>query len=182
MARLRSRPGVSIGPGCCVHPAACFDPTNGGTVRLGRNVQVCAGAILSPHGGSIELGDNTFVGPYCVLYGHGGLAIGHDTMIAAHTVIVPANHGFARTDLPIAKQPIAAHGIEIGADCWIACGCRILDGVSIGPGSVIGAGAVVTTSIPAMSVAVGVPARVVRARQPAEPAENVLHSLAEQIS
>jgi len=40
----------------------------------------------------------------------------------------------------------------------------VLDGVTIGKGAVIGAGAVVTKDIPPYSVAVGVPARVVRQR------------------
>jgi acetyltransferase-like isoleucine patch superfamily enzyme len=40
----------------------------------------------------------------------------------------------------------------------------VLDGVRIGRGSVIGAGAVVTTDIPPYSIAVGVPARVVKTR------------------
>lgn len=40
----------------------------------------------------------------------------------------------------------------------------MLDGVTIGRGSVIGAGAVATKSIPPYSVAVGVPARVVKKR------------------
>jgi acetyltransferase-like isoleucine patch superfamily enzyme len=39
-----------------------------------------------------------------------------------------------------------------------------LDGVTIGRGSVIGAGAVVTKDIPPFSVAVGVPARVIKTR------------------
>ena len=38
----------------------------------------------------------------------------------------------------------------------------MLDGVTIGAGSCVGAGAVVTQSIPPHSLAVGVPARVIR--------------------
>jgi acetyltransferase-like isoleucine patch superfamily enzyme len=41
---------------------------------------------------------------------------------------------------------------------------KVLDGVTIGRGSVIGAGAVVTKDIPPFSVAVGVPARVIKTR------------------
>jgi transcriptional regulator with GAF, ATPase, and Fis domain len=44
----------------------------------------------------------------------------------------------------------------------------VLDGVSIGQGSVIGAGAVVTKDIPAFSVAIGVPAKVIRSRKSEE--------------
>jgi acetyltransferase-like isoleucine patch superfamily enzyme len=45
---------------------------------------------------------------------------------------------------------------------WIGANCTILGGVKIGDQAVIGAGAVVTKDIPPFSVAVGVPARVVR--------------------
>jgi len=47
---------------------------------------------------------------------------------------------------------------------WIGAGVIILDGVTIGPHAVIGAGSVVTKDIPADSIAVGVPARVMRKR------------------
>ena len=40
----------------------------------------------------------------------------------------------------------------------------IQDGVKIGRGAIIGSGAVVTTDIPENSVAVGVPAKVIKSR------------------
>ncbi len=89
-------------------------------------------------------------------------------MIGAHTVIVPANHCFDRTDIPLNLQPIRVQGITIADDVWIGAGCCILDGVNIGRGAVIGAGAVVTKNIDAYSVAVGVPALTVRSRSKAE--------------
>jgi maltose O-acetyltransferase len=52
--------------------------------------------------------------------------------------------------------------VEIGSDVWIAHGCVIEPGVTIGDGCVVSAGSVVTTSIPAGSLAIGNPARPVR--------------------
>jgi len=52
--------------------------------------------------------------------------------------------------------------VTIEEDCWLGTGAIVLPGVSIGRGSIIGAGAVVTKDIPPLSLAVGVPARVVR--------------------
>jgi galactoside O-acetyltransferase len=40
----------------------------------------------------------------------------------------------------------------------------VLDGVTIGEGSIIGAGAVVSKDIPPYSIAVGVPAKVIKHR------------------
>ena len=52
--------------------------------------------------------------------------------------------------------------MTIGDGCWIGGGVIILPGVTIGEGCVIGAGSVVTKNIPANSLAVGNPCRVIR--------------------
>ena len=50
----------------------------------------------------------------------------------------------------------------IGNNVWIGRNVCIMPGVTIGDGAVIGANAVVTHDIPAYSVAVGVPAKVIK--------------------
>lgn len=55
-----------------------------------------------------------------------------------------------------------AKPISIGADCWIGGSVTVLPGVTIGEGCTVGAGSVVTKDIPARSVAVGNPARVIK--------------------
>jgi len=137
----------------------------GGRIIVSEGVTISDGVVIATYGGTIEIGANTYIGPYCVLYGHGGLAIGRNNMIGAHTVIVPANHGFARVDVPMNVQPLTQEGIRIGEDVWIGSGCKVLDGVSIGNGAVIGAGSVVTKDIGAYSIAFGVPAVAIRSRQ-----------------
>jgi acetyltransferase-like isoleucine patch superfamily enzyme len=117
------------------------------------------------YGGDIILGDHCTVNPYTILYGHGGLKAGNFVRIAAHCVVIPANHSFESTELPIGLQKATEKGIEIGDDVWIASGVQILDGVQIGQGAVIGAGAVVVKNIPAFSVNVGVPARTIKMRK-----------------
>jgi acetyltransferase-like isoleucine patch superfamily enzyme len=137
----------------------------GGSVRISKGVIISDGVIIAPYGGSIEIGASAYIGPYCVLYGHGGLGIGRNTMIGAHTVIIPANHGITQLDVPMGAQPLTMHGIAIGEDVWIGAGCKILDGVRIENGAVIGAGSVITKNIDAYSIAFGVPAKVVRSRR-----------------
>src|SRR5947199_4451603 len=99
----------------------------GGRIRISKAAVISDGAIIAPYGGSIEIGAHSYIGPYCVLYGHGGLAIGRNTMIGAHTIIVPANHGLKRVDRPMNIQPLTKEGITIGEDVWIGAGCKILD-------------------------------------------------------
>ena len=55
-----------------------------------------------------------------------------------------------------------AKPITIGNDCWIGGNAIICPGVSIGDGCTVGAGSVVTKDIPANSLAVGNPARVIK--------------------
>jgi acetyltransferase-like isoleucine patch superfamily enzyme len=52
--------------------------------------------------------------------------------------------------------------VRIEKGCWIGEKVIILPGVNIGERSIIGAGSVVTKSIPAYSIAVGNPARVIK--------------------
>ncbi len=56
------------------------------------------------------------------------------------------------------------HGAKIFSNALIGIGSIILDKAEIGEGSIIGAGAVVTPSqkIPSYSLALGVPAKVIR--------------------
>jgi acetyltransferase-like isoleucine patch superfamily enzyme len=76
--------------------------------------------------------------------------------------VLAVDHVFTDTTRPIMQQGITARGIRIGENSWIGAGATILDGVAIGRGACIGAAAVVTADVPDHSLAVGVPARVIR--------------------
>jgi acetyltransferase-like isoleucine patch superfamily enzyme len=92
--------------------------------------------------GLVSIGNNVEIGPnVSIITGE------HHTMIEARR----ANRGYEFT-----------RSVSIGDDCWIGAGVIILAGVTIGTGCSIGAGAVVKSDIPAFSIAVGVPARVIR--------------------
>lgn len=86
--------------------------------------------------------------------------IGDNVMIAPNTTITTVGHPLSpkkrRAYLAQAKE------IKIGDDVWIGANVTILPGVTIGNNVVIGAGAVVTKDIPDNSLAVGVPARVIK--------------------
>ena len=168
--RMNMRPGIQIAPSTYIGKGAMIQTASdgvsfGGRIIISEGVIISDGVIIATYGGTIDIAANAYIGPYCVLYGHGGLTIGRNTMIGAHTVIIPANHSFARIDVPMNLQPLTREGISVGEDVWIGSGCRILDGVRIGPGSVIGAGSVVTKDIQPYSIAFGVPATVVRSRK-----------------
>jgi acetyltransferase-like isoleucine patch superfamily enzyme len=130
----------------------------GGEITLGRRVHIHSGAMILTYGGDIAIGDDVTVNPYTILYGLGGLTIGRGVRIAAHVVVVPANHQVS-PDKFIFEQPETRKGIVIGDDVWIGSGARVLDGVTLETGTVIGAGAVVTRSTEPYGIYGGVPAR-----------------------
>lgn len=113
----------------------------------------------------IQIHEQAYVGSYVCIAGPGNITIGKNCMIASHTGIYANNHNFADTSLKIAYQGVSKKGIVIEDDCWLGHGVTVLDGVTIGEGSVIGAGSVVTKDIPPFSVAVGVPAKVIKNRK-----------------
>jgi hypothetical protein len=56
--------------------------------------------------------------------------------------------------------------VILGDNVWIGDGAKVCKGVTIGDNSVIGAGAIVTSDIPANSIAAGNPARVIKPLDP----------------
>ncbi len=171
--RLRhlGRP-VSFDASCSIAPTARLKIVHGGSISFGRYCEVYEHAMLITYGGDISFGDYCSVNQFAVIYGHGGLRVGDGVRIAAHTVIIPANHVFEDPAVPICLQGETRRGVVIEDDVWVGAGCRILDGVRIGRGAVIGAGSVVTGPVPAFAVMAGVPARVIgrRGRGPEGPA------------
>ncbi|NJM71229.1 MAG: acyltransferase [Scytonema sp. RU_4_4] len=124
-------------------------------LRIGKNVCIDRGVDIKATVSDclIEIGENSYLGPYICMAGPGHIKIGKDCLIASHTTIYANNH----------REPeLTREGIEIQDNCWIGSGVRILDGVTIGKGSVIGAGAVVNKDIPPLSIAIGVPAKVIK--------------------
>ena len=72
-------------------------------------------------------------------------------------------HGFDDPDVPIRDQPLERVApVRIGRGAWLGQNVVVMPGVTIGAGAVIGANSVVTRDVPARTVAVGAPARVIR--------------------
>jgi acetyltransferase-like isoleucine patch superfamily enzyme len=136
-----------------------------GTIIIDDNTSINHGVCLMTYGGNIKIGKNCDINPYTIIYGHGNTTIGNNVLIAGHCMIIPNNHNISDINLPISKQGNTSKGILIEDDVWIAHGCSILDGVNIGTGSVIGAGSVVNKSIPPYSIAVGIPAKIIKSRK-----------------
>lgn len=111
-------------------------------------------------GKNIFVGDNFLANYNVTILDIAPVHIGDNTMIGPNTMISTINHPLdaagRRKHLGIAKP------VNIGNDVWIGGNVTIVPGVTIGNNVVIGAGAVVTKDIPDNSLAVGVPAKVIR--------------------
>lgn len=151
-----------VGAGVGVHASSRAGTT--GTIRARSSCRLEAGVQLDAWGGRIELGHRVFIGPYTVIYGHGGVEIGDDVLISMHCRVLSSNHSIPVPGTLIRSQADELLPTSIGKDVWLGAGVTVLGGVSIGEGCVVGAGAVVSQSLPAGSIAIGVPARIVGSR------------------
>lgn len=61
-----------------------------------------------------------------------------------------------------AKLPYKTGEIHLGKGCSTGTGTLVMPGVTIGEGAIVGAGSLVTKDIPAWTIAVGRPARVLK--------------------
>ncbi|MDR7119377.1 acyltransferase [Rheinheimera soli] len=96
------------------------------------------------------------------------VTLGNDVLIAPHVSILSRMHAFDRTDVPISQQGYSEElEVIISDDVWIGRNAVVLPGVTIGRGAIVGAGAVVTRSVPDFAIVAGVPAKIIRFRDPA---------------
>lgn len=131
-------------------------------LKMGHSVEIY-GKVVIHDVSRVSIGDNTTIGAFTVLFGSGTITIGHDVLISTNCSLFSITH---RTDAlaqgRLYRNTRQMAPITIGNNVWIGTGCRILPGVTIGDNSIVGAGSVVTRSVPAGVVVIGVPAKIVR--------------------
>jgi UDP-perosamine 4-acetyltransferase len=116
-----------------VHPSAVVSPS----ARLGRGPTVLPNAVV---GADVLIGENVIV--------NSGAVVEHDCRIGDH--------------VHIASGARLSGGVRVDDGAHVGVGASVIGGVNIGAGAVVGAGAAVIRDVPAESVVVGVPARVLR--------------------
>ncbi len=159
--------------------------------RIGAQ-SIISSPIYTHHPEYIKIGDGVFIGPFCrieahpinprtsspvpileignrVVFGHGvllssrhSLVIEDDALIAGGVYISDNNHSIVPDGPRYLDQPLTFEPTRIGKGTWLGKNVCVLAGTNIGERSVIGAGSVVKGIIPPYSIAVGVPARVIK--------------------
>ncbi|MER6523747.1 phosphonate metabolism protein/1,5-bisphosphokinase (PRPP-forming) PhnN [Streptomyces sp. NPDC001508] len=172
-----------LGPGAL--PAAGM-VHEGSTVvagALGRYTEVGQGSRLA----DVELGDYSYCDRYCDL---ANTTVGKFSNIASFVRIGATDHPLDRASLhhfmyrsakywPDAEDDAEwferrrSRRTTIGHDTWIGHGAQVKPDVAVGNGAVIASGAIVTKDVPPYAIVAGVPARVIRFRQPPEIAERL---------
>lgn len=116
-----------------VHPSVIISDH----VELGAGSIVAAGTIFAI---------NTKLGEHCIL--NLGCRIGHDTILGNYSSCMPGTN--------------LAGKVTVGEGCYFGLSACVINGLEIGEWSTIGAGAAVVRNIPPYSLAVGVPAKVIK--------------------
>lgn len=160
----------TLGRGSCIAfpPMSLFGTRSmhiGENTMIGRQVSLAVG--YGPDDPSVPerglvIGARCVVGARTTITAHSSVEIGDDVWFGQDVYVSDANHGYRDPDTPIGLQFGEHAPVTVGSGSWIGHGAVILPGTHIGRNVVIGAGSVVRGDIEDHSVAVGVPARVVR--------------------
>lgn len=131
--RMESRFGATLSPWTLIHPLAF----------VGAHVQIGVGTLLAP--GSVAT-TRVSLGRHVIL--NVKASVSHDVVIGDYGTINPG--------------ATICGNVTIHEGAYIGAGAVIKEGISVGPWSTVGAGAVVVRDIAPLSLAVGVPARVIK--------------------
>lgn len=142
-------------------------------IDLGKSLTTGVGCRLEAFPGNgnrtMYFGQNVQLNDYVHITAMNHVEIGNNVLIASKVYISDCTHGYYSGDendsspdeIPI-KRKYNISSVIIEDNVWIGEFVSILPKVVIGKGSIIGANSVVTKNIPAYTIAVGVPAKVIK--------------------
>lgn len=124
------------------------------------------GVVIRPpltmdYGYQTSIGAGTFINAGAVILDVARVTIGADVQLGPNVQLLTPTHPLDPAERRTKLE--AAEPITIGDNAWLGGGVIVCPGVTIGADTVVGAGAVVTRDLPAGVLAVGNPARVIRA-------------------
>lgn len=151
-----------IDPSAWVHSSAVII----GEVRLGPRVSVWPGVVLRGDQGSITVGAESNLQDGVIAHATGG-----------------SSHTWVGERVTVGHRALL-HGCRVESDCLVGMGAILLDNCVIESGCIIGAGALVPVGrrIPARSLVLGTPGRVIRRVTDAELLDVIAHGRDEYLA
>ncbi len=152
----------------------------------GHNLRV-EPEVLVKHPETMEFGDAVFIGSHTMIQGRydGRCSIGNHVWIGPHAYfdardlvledyvgwgpgakVLGSAHTGIPIDVPIIATDLKIERVHVGYGADIGTNATLLPGVVIGAHAIVGAGAVVTRDVPEYAVVSGVPAKLLKYREP----------------
>lgn len=128
-------------------------------VFIGRN------SIIYCKNGNIHLKNGVNLSSNCTVFSSNELTIEEDVLVGAYSYLLCGGEYDYHDSTTKFVDQTGTHTrgpLVVGSNSWLGTRVSVLDGACIGEHCVIGAGAVVTKRVPSNSLAVGVPARLVK--------------------
>jgi galactoside O-acetyltransferase len=138
-------------------------------ISIGHNLNLMHNSALYAYDGRIEIGDNVAINSNVIVGAsedNGAIILRDNVIIGPNVVLRASDHVYTRTDTPIRYQGHSGGTILVEEGVWIASNCVILRDITIGAHAVAAAGAVVTKDVEPYAVVAGVPAQVIKRREP----------------
>lgn len=139
-------------------------------IQIGAYTRIDAFSILAAGADGVRIGRNVHISAHVTILGAGAIDIGDFSTISVRCAIFGSSDDF--TGATLTNPTVSAHlrgvtdaPVRIGAHAILGTGCVVLPGVTVGESSAIGALSLVKADVPALSIAVGTPARITGRRQ-----------------
>lgn len=150
---------------CCYIAPRCKIVCKDARLTLGNNINILKDTLICCFPNSnVSIDDNTDIGQFSRIASCNKIVIGKNVITGPNIFIADYNHRYDNVKVPIKYQGNVCNGnsVIIDDNVWIGTNSVIIGNIHIGKGSVIGANSVVTSDVPAYSVAVGNPCRVIK--------------------
>lgn len=139
----------------------------GKNLTTGRNCRI--EAYSKDQDKVLFLGDNIEINDNVHITASQSVVIGNNVLMASRIYISDTSHGSyignqndSHPDIFPKLRSLFCNSVKIEDNVWIGEGVSILPGSNIGKGAIIGANSVVKGKIPSYSIAVGVPAKIIK--------------------